>query len=224
MNTLTCIVAIVLAISSLANGVPTSTSAPDQPLTATLSDVEEASVSFQVTGSATLDGSPVKGIHVNYSPASSKESAPAKQHRHTITDRISSGTFAQTITVNQLAAGHLYHFSFQAINQDDELGPNSSEYAVYTLPETPNIDVSHVDETKIQVKWSSGASAGNEDLYLISYAQTESPSCNVSLSVATCFGYQYNFDNLVPGTSYTFTIRSHNPSGYSKAAVIDYPV
>jgi len=54
--------------------------------------------------------------------------------------------------------------------------------------------------------------------------KADKPGCNVTLSVSTCFGSQYSFDDLERQTTYKFTIKSHNPSGYSKSALIVYPI
>lgn len=43
-----------------------STPAPDSPLTATVLDVEEDYVTFQVSGSSEVSGVPIKSIKVDY--------------------------------------------------------------------------------------------------------------------------------------------------------------
>ena len=48
--------------------------------------------------------------------------------------------------------------------------------------------------------------------------------CKVTLNVASCFGFEYTFDDLERKTTYRFTIQSHNPSGFSKPALIIYPI
>jgi len=195
---------------------------PPTPLKATLISVTDESVTFSVTGSRTLDGSPVRSIKVNYYAGSHQHRLFASNSHEELAEA-HSNSFTQLVTIKQLEAGDRYQFSFQAVNAKGKDGPDSADYAVYLLPGTPNVEVQHVLVDKIIVKWGEEAK-GYEDFYLVSYEKADNPGCNVTLSVATCFGHQYSFSDLERGATYRFSIRSHNPSGYSDAAIIDYPV
>jgi hypothetical protein len=218
---------VVHSSEGLVGNDVTTTPTAEQPLAATLTTVDSDWASFYVTGNSLLFGKPVASIKVNYNPDSSIRRA----HGNQVEVRASSerarqldpNTFAQTIRVDNLKPGNSYEFSFQAVNSDGQLGPVSTKLQVILLPEAPDVEIRHAGDSKIVLSWGSEAS-GHEDYYQISYEKTSSPGCNVSLSVSTCFGNQYSFDDLERHTTYTFTIRSHNPSGYSKAALIEYPI
>lgn len=79
-----------------------------------------------------------------------------------------SDTFAQTVTVNNLEPGHLYEFSFQAVNSAGQVGPASASLPVYLLPEAPDVSIRHVGDAKVIISWGAEA-VGHEDYYQISY-------------------------------------------------------
>ncbi|KAI1285312.1 hypothetical protein HDE_11895 [Halotydeus destructor] len=205
----------------------TTTGSPGDALKATLVAVAESSATFEVSGPSDVLGHPVKSIKANYYSGSkhlrNRTEAPVVTVESYDSRLLSVNEFSQTIKIDNLEAGRLYHFSFEAVNDIGQVGPPSKDVAAYLLPAAPDVEVQHPQDTKIIISWSTQI-IGHEDYFVVSYELASNPGCNVTLSISTCFGMSYSFDDLQRHQVYRFTIQAHNPSGFSKPAIIDYPI
>jgi hypothetical protein len=118
------------------------------------------------------------------------------------------------LTIGGLTAGTTYTFRIKAVNANgDSVATSASSSAkVFTVPEAPTIgSVSSALDAIGQANISWTAPSNNGGDAISGYQIISSPGS----ITATTSSSPYKMTGLNPGTTYTFTVRAANASGYS---------
>jgi hypothetical protein len=138
--------------------------APDQPLMVSVINIGDNYAVFNITGSNTVDGSPVVDLNVKYSIDGISNELDLKPVFKYYSDV--SGKLQETVKIPDLEPGRNYHFQFSAVNAMKQMGPPSKDVSVLLLPPTPDISIEHPRENNLIVKWGKNK-AKTEDYFLL---------------------------------------------------------
>lgn len=196
------------SLATTASNSITTTSVPQVPTVGTPSNISGVAYGSPAQASLTFTAGATGGKSItNYKYSTDGSTYTA----------LSPAQTSSPLTIGGLTAGSTYTFRLKAVNANgDSVATSASSSAkVYTVPNAPTIgSVSSATSAVGQAAVSWTAPTNNGGDAITGYQITSSPGS----ITATTSSSPYTMTGLNAGTSYTFTVKAANGSGYSAAS------